>query len=109
MPTPPAFAQAFPAYLANARAARVENRHHDYRRGLFLFAKLLACAALTDGAPAGDALLLDITTGEALAHAIIAASQPQGGVVQARRLAREAVAGEIATIDVIAQRVLSGV
>jgi hypothetical protein len=36
MPTPPAFVQAFPAYLANARTARSENRHHDYRRGLFL-------------------------------------------------------------------------
>ena len=36
MPTPPAFAQAFPIYLVNARTARAENRHHDYRRGLFL-------------------------------------------------------------------------
>jgi hypothetical protein len=36
MPTPSAFAHAFPAYLASARAARAENRHHDYRRGLFL-------------------------------------------------------------------------
>jgi hypothetical protein len=36
MPTPPAFAQAFPVYLTNARTARAENRHHDYRRGLFL-------------------------------------------------------------------------
>jgi len=33
---PPTFAQIFPVYLANARAARAENRHHDYRRGLFL-------------------------------------------------------------------------
>jgi hypothetical protein len=36
MPTPPAFAQAFPIYLVDARTARTENRHHDYRRGLFL-------------------------------------------------------------------------
>lgn len=36
MPTPPVFAQAFPAYLTSARTARAENRHHDYRRGLFL-------------------------------------------------------------------------
>lgn len=36
MPTPPAFAQAFPAYLASARTARAESRHHGYRRGLFL-------------------------------------------------------------------------
>jgi hypothetical protein len=36
MPIPPAFAQAFPVYLSNARTARLENRHHDYRRGLFL-------------------------------------------------------------------------
>jgi hypothetical protein len=36
MLTSSAFAQAFPAYLAHARTARAENRHHDYRRGLFL-------------------------------------------------------------------------
>jgi len=36
MPTPPSFAQVFSAYLISARAAQAENRHHDYRRGLFL-------------------------------------------------------------------------
>jgi transposase len=40
------------------------------------------------------------------AHAIIADVRPQGEVVRARRLAREAVAGEIAAIDGIARRVL---
>lgn len=40
------------------------------------------------------------------AHAIIADVRPQGGVVQARRIAREAVAAQIAAIDVIARRVL---
>jgi hypothetical protein len=40
------------------------------------------------------------------AHAVIAAARPEGGVVQARRLAREAVAGQIAAIDAIARRVL---
>jgi molybdopterin-guanine dinucleotide biosynthesis protein A len=40
------------------------------------------------------------------AHAIIADVRPQGGVVQARRLAREAVAGPIAAIDAIARRIL---
>jgi len=40
------------------------------------------------------------------AHAIIADVRPQGEVVRARRLAREAVAGEIAAIDAIARRVL---
>ena len=40
------------------------------------------------------------------AHAVIAAVRPEGGVVQARRLAREAVAGQIAAIDAIARRVL---
>ena len=40
------------------------------------------------------------------AHAVIAAARPEGGVVQARRLAREAVAGQIDAIDIIARRVL---
>ena len=40
------------------------------------------------------------------AHDLIAAARPEGGVVQARRLAREAVAGKIAAIDAIARRVL---
>jgi hypothetical protein len=40
------------------------------------------------------------------AHAIIADVRPQGGVVQARWLAREAVTAQIAAIDVIARRVL---
>ncbi len=41
------------------------------------------------------------------AHAVIADVRPQGGVVQARRLAREAVAGQIAAIDAIARRALA--
>ena len=40
------------------------------------------------------------------AHAVIAAARPEGGVVQARRLAREAVAGQIVAIDAIARRIL---
>lgn len=36
MNTIPAFAGAFSSYLSSARAARAENRHHDYRRQLFL-------------------------------------------------------------------------
>lgn len=36
MPVLPAFAQTFTNYLTQARAARDESRHHDYRRQLFL-------------------------------------------------------------------------
>jgi hypothetical protein len=36
MPPLTTFAAAFSAYLDSARASRAENRHHDYRRQLFL-------------------------------------------------------------------------
>ena len=39
-------------------------------------------------------------------HAVIEAARPEGGVVQARRLARTAGAGQTAAIDAIARRVL---
>jgi len=41
MPVPHGFSEVFQDYLSQARAAKAENRHHDYRRALFLdFLKL---------------------------------------------------------------------
>jgi hypothetical protein len=63
-----------------------------------------ACAIAPFDAAAPDHRELARLSREA--HAVIAAARPQGGVVQARRLAREAVAGQIAAIDAIARRML---
>ncbi|MCL4504551.1 MAG: N-6 DNA methylase [Chloroflexi bacterium] len=63
-----------------------------------------ACAIPSFDAADPDHLALAQLSREA--HAIIADIRPQGRVVQARRLAREAVAAQIAAIDAIARRVL---